>query len=87
MYDLPRLTMKKIIIDSRENRVIVYFSHSAMLDKSVMTASMAFYLRDRKKWHVGYGLFPAPNVEVDKSIEQRIKEQLVLIFGPYFIPD
>ena len=84
MYDLVQLEIRKVIIQPKSWRAVVYFYHPSMLDKVAFSASVSFYIKDSKQWYTGFVINAPENVTVDKMVESRLKDQLTAILTPYF---
>jgi hypothetical protein len=84
MYDLVQLEVRKVIIQPKSWRAVVYFYHPSMLDKVAFSASVSFYIKDSNKWHTGFVINAPENVIVNKMVESKLKDQLTTILSPYF---
>jgi hypothetical protein len=83
-YDLVNLSMRKVILQPKSSRVVVYFHHLTLPRNPIFSASLDFHMRDKSKWYTHFEIHGAGDVHVDKVLEKRIETQMVKIFSPYF---
>jgi hypothetical protein len=85
LYDMIKLEIKKVILQPKNSRVVVYFYHPTLLSESVIfTASLTFHAKDGEKWYTNFKLQARNSVDVDRELERRVEVQLIRIFSPYF---
>lgn len=84
MCDLARLKIRKVIIQPKSWRAVVFFQHPSMLDRVAFSASVTFQLKDGPQWHTSFTIRATELVNVDKLVESVLKNQLTVILSPYF---
>jgi len=82
--DIVWLEIRKVILQMTTNRVVVYFRHQGMSQSVVLSAALTFHLRDGETWHTNFEMYEGVNVQVDSVLRERIYQQLLTIFSPYF---
>lgn len=84
MYDLAQLEIRKVIIQPKSWRAVVFFQHPSVSDKVAFSASVTFHMKDSDKWYTGFVINAAKGVIVNKMVESALKDQLTTILSPYF---
>ena len=84
MYDMVQLEIRKVIIQPKSWRAVVYFHHPSMLDRVAFSASVTFHAKDSDKWYTGFVINATKDVIINKMVESNLKDQLTAILSPYF---
>lgn len=84
ILDLPRLEIRKVIMQPKSWRAVVYFQHPRIADRVAFSTSITFQIKDRDKWYTSFAINSTEDVAVGEEAASRLKEQLTSIFAPYF---
>lgn len=83
--DVVRLDMRKIIVQPKSTRVVVYFAHCMLPNCVAFTTTMSFHARDSRDWFTSFHLIEGENVSgVSLNLRRKIEGQMKVIFSPYF---
>lgn len=82
--DLLQLEIRKVIIQPKSWRVVVYFHHFRITDRVAFSASITFQIKDENKWYTSFDINSTKDIIVGEKAELKLKEQLTSIFTPYF---
>ena len=81
---MGNLDIKKIIVQQKSDKVVVFFSHTRCPGKNAFTATVKFYVRDEGKWVTSLRIYEGNNVILNGKLKSMIQRQLTKIFSPYF---
>jgi hypothetical protein len=84
LQDIILLDIRKVVVQPKSNRVLVYFHHPSMPKAVAFSASLSFHLMNHKEWYTSFQLHESIDVTVDTYLKTRVKNQLTTIFTPYF---
>jgi len=82
--DLTQLEIRKVIIQPKSWRAVVYFQHPISINRMIFSASVTFHAKDGAKWYTSFVINASESVVVDKMVELKLKDQLTALFAPYF---
>jgi hypothetical protein len=76
--------LRKVTVQLENNKIIVDLYYPSLPPTTSLIATMIFYIKEGTKWYVGFDIRSSENIIIDAPVKQKIQEQLVLIFAPYF---
>jgi hypothetical protein len=82
--DLLKLEIRKVIIQPKSWRAVVYFRHPSITNRAAFSASITFHIKDNDKWYTSFDINSTKDVIVGEEAKLELKEQLNLILAPYF---
>ena len=82
--DLLQLEVRKIIIQPKSWRAVVYFQHPRITNRAAFSASMTFQIKDNDKWYTSFDINSTKDVIVGEKAKLKLEKRLSLILAPYF---
>lgn len=85
VQDMILLDMKKVIIQPKSVRVVVYFYHKNVPGGLAFSAALSFHAKDSNQWFTSFRMYEGENISgTSLDLQKRIEDQMKKVFGPYF---